>query len=40
MNEVEEKLDGGTTSAEEKLHNNINNINNQSSNPYDLPDDF
>ena len=37
MHEVEEKLDGGTTSAEEKLHNNINN---QSSNPYDLPDDF
>ena len=40
MHEVEEKLDRGTTSAEEKLHNNINNINNQSSNPYDLPDDF
>jgi hypothetical protein len=37
IHEVEEKLDGGATSAEEKLHNNINN---QSSNPYDLPDDF
>ena len=37
IHDIEEKLDGGVTSAEEKLHNNINN---QSSNPYDLPDDF
>ena len=37
IHDVDEKLDGGLTSAEEKLHNNINN---QSSNPYDLPDDF
>ena len=37
VHDIEEKLDGGVTSAEEKLHNNINN---QSSNPYDLPDDF
>lgn len=31
---VEMKLDGDTTSGEEKI------VNNQSSNPYDLPDDF
>ena len=37
IHDADEKLDGGVTSAEEKLHNNINN---QSSNPYDLPDDF
>ena len=37
IHDIEEKLYGGVTSAEEKLHNNINN---QSSNPYDLPDDF
>jgi hypothetical protein len=37
IHDIEEKLDSGVTSAEEKLHNNINN---QSSNPYDLPDDF
>ena len=37
VSDIEEKLDGGVTSAEEKLHKNINN---QSSNPYDLPDDF
>ena len=40
VQDVEEKLDGGATSAEEKLHNINININNQSSNPYDLPDDF
>ena len=37
IHDIEEKVDRGATSAEEKLHNNINN---QSSNPYDLPDDF
>ena len=32
---IEEKLDGGENSVEEKIENNKN-----SSNPYDLPDDF